>query len=316
MKLLTGILLLNLVALSLGQYDFFDNYVKNFLKNVFSGGRSRTPSSTSGKDAQDLRPQVCDCSFRNDNRIINGRKSELIPWLVSLGYVFKSGSTVKYNHFCAAAILNERTLLTAGHCLKDLTMSAIPNLLARFALTNLNDAVTSQNTVPWLEFKIHQKYIEDPENNDNDIGIVKLAKPIDLRNSRAKAACLDFTNEYSSFLSLSGWGRTTPFGRHNQTGATLPNELLQLDMKEEKAKSTESIISAVGKAKNSGTCSGDSGSPLQSVSARKVTVVGLVSYGISNKDGIFCLSNTGFVRLQAHRRFIEDYVGAENFCRG
>lgn len=65
MKLLTGILLLNLLALSVGQYDFFDNYVKNFLKNVFSGGRGRTPSSTSGRDA-DLRPS-CDCSFRNGN---------------------------------------------------------------------------------------------------------------------------------------------------------------------------------------------------------------------------------------------------------
>lgn len=86
-------------------------------------------------------------------------------------------------------------------------------------------------------------------------------------------------------------------------------------MKEDKQKSTNSIISAVGKAKNSGTCSGDSGSPLQSVSARKVTVVGLVSYGISNKDGIFCLSNTGFVRLKAHQRFIEDNLGPENFCR-
>lgn len=67
MKLLTGILLLNLVVLSLAQYDFFDNYVKNFLKNVFSGGRGRTPSATSGRDVPDLRPQVCDCSFRNGN---------------------------------------------------------------------------------------------------------------------------------------------------------------------------------------------------------------------------------------------------------
>ena len=108
-----------------------------------------------------------------------------------------------------------------------------------------------------------------------------------------KPACLDFTNNYSSFLSLSGWGRTTPFGKHNQTGATLPTKLLQLDMSEDKGRSTDYIISAVGKAKNSGTCSGDSGSPLQSVSPRKVSIVGLVSYGISNKEGVFCLSNTG-----------------------
>lgn len=78
---------------------------------------------------------------------------------------------------------------------------------------------------------------------------------------------------------------------------------------------TDHIIIAVGKRKNSGTCSGDSGSPLQSVSPRRTSVVGLVSYGISNNEGLFCLSNTGFVRLKAHARFIEDYVGQQNFCR-
>lgn len=194
-------------------------------------------------------------------------------------------------------------------------MSAIPNLLVRYGITDLNEKVTADNTVQWEDFKINRKYIENSEDNDNDIGVVRLAKPMNLRNSRAKPACLDFSNDYSSFLSLSGWGRTTPFGRHNQTGATLPTELLQLDMKEDKQKSTDYILSAVGRAKNSGTCSGDSGSPLQSISPRKVSVVGLVSYGISNKDGIFCLSNTGFVRLQAHRGFIEDNLGSQNFCR-
>lgn len=143
--------------------------------------------------------------------------------------------------------------------LKDLSKSALPNLLVRYGITDLNEKITSSNTVQWEDFTINQKYVHDNEDNDNDIGVVKLKKPIDLLNGRAKIACLDFSNDYSSFLSLSGWGRTTPFGRHNQTGATLPTELLQLDMKEDKQKSTNNIISAVGRARNSGTCSGDSG---------------------------------------------------------
>ena len=51
-----------------------------------------------------------------DNRIINGKKSDLIPWLVSLGYVFKDKSgNIKYSHFCGGMIANEMTLITAGH---------------------------------------------------------------------------------------------------------------------------------------------------------------------------------------------------------
>lgn len=97
--------------------------------------------------------------------------------------------------------------------LKDLSKSAIPNLLARYGITDLNEKVTLQNTVRWDDFKINQKYVQDPEDNDNDIGVVKLEKRIDLKNGKAKAACLDFTDEYSSFLSLSGWGKTRKINR-------------------------------------------------------------------------------------------------------
>ena len=66
--------------------------------------------------------------------------------------------------------------------LKDLAKSALPNLLARYGITDLNEKVTSSNTVQWEDFTINQKYVNDNEDNDNDIGIVKLKKPIDLRN--------------------------------------------------------------------------------------------------------------------------------------
>ena len=67
MKLLVGLLLLNLLALSFGQYDFFDDYVKRFIRNLFSGGRDRNPSATPGRNQSDLRLQYCDCSFKNGN---------------------------------------------------------------------------------------------------------------------------------------------------------------------------------------------------------------------------------------------------------
>lgn len=84
MKLLTGILLLNLLALSFGQYDFFDDYVKKFIRNLFSGGRgssnngsgsgsSRNPNITPGRNVPDLRPQTCDCSFRNGLCVLNNK---------------------------------------------------------------------------------------------------------------------------------------------------------------------------------------------------------------------------------------------------
>lgn len=308
-------------AFSNAQYDFFDNYVKNFLKNIFQNNNGRGSSSSGSTPSRnqlpDQRPPSCECSMKNDDRIINGKESEFVPWIVSLGYVFKKSSgEIKYSHFCGGAIISKIHILTAGHCLKDLSKSSMSNYLARIGITDLNERVTRENTVQWKDFKINEKYVRNHEDNNNDIGIITLQKPIDLRNGRVRAACLDFSNNYPAYLSLSGWGRTNVFGKHNQTeNVALPNKLMQLDMKEDKQKSTNYIISAVGKNKNSGTCSGDSGSPLQAVSPRRVSVVGLVSYGVSNKDGVFCLANTGFVRLGAHKQFIESTIGDRNFCR-
>ena len=67
------ILLFNLLALGFGQYDFFDDYVKKFLKNIFQGGRNNGGGNNGGRTSTvpprnslpDLRPQSCDCSLRN-----------------------------------------------------------------------------------------------------------------------------------------------------------------------------------------------------------------------------------------------------------
>lgn len=78
------------------------------------------------------------------------------------------------------------------------------NYLVRYGITDLNEKITRENTVQWANFEINQEYILEDENNDNDIGLVKLRNPINLGNTRARPACLDFGNDYSSYLSLSG----------------------------------------------------------------------------------------------------------------
>uniref|UniRef100_T1GVP3 Peptidase S1 domain-containing protein n=1 Tax=Megaselia scalaris TaxID=36166 RepID=T1GVP3_MEGSC len=81
-------------------------------------------------------------------------------------------------HFCAGSIIDESTILTAGHCLA--YPASLINVKAGKHLRSSSDGVQSAKAARTI---VHPKYNGDV--GPNDIGLIKLATPLNL-NIRAE----------------------------------------------------------------------------------------------------------------------------------
>lgn len=102
-------------------------------------------------------------------RIVNGfeARPHSLPWAVSLQY--------KGVHDCGGVILDQWNILTAAHCLD--YANDLGNYIAR---VGAHHRYTSGQAMPIAQLIIHPKYNET--RSSDDIGIVKLARPIIFTN--------------------------------------------------------------------------------------------------------------------------------------
>lgn len=206
--------------------------------------------------------------------IIDGEEAQHgeAPYIVSLEFL---GS-----HFCAGSIIDEDTVLTAGHCLS--YPASLINVLAGKHLRSSSVGVQKAKV---LSTVVHPAY-----NNNvgpNDIGIIKLATPFNFNTLRAEnpvGSVKLVSGQYSSVGDgiLYGWG----LDRSNN----LPDALQRLktriigyaECKQElpEAAPIDPVnICTHYKGTNKGACNGDSGGPLVKRTANGVVLVGIVSWG-------------------------------------
>ena len=98
-------------------------------------------------------------------RIVNGVEAapHSFPWAVSLQY--------RGVHDCGGAILDQRHILTAAHCLD--YANDLPNYQARVGAHN---RLSSGQLIPISRLILHPQY--NQQRSTNDIGIIVLAAPI------------------------------------------------------------------------------------------------------------------------------------------
>lgn len=102
-------------------------------------------------------------------RIVNGfqAKPHSFPWAVSLQY--------KGAHDCGGVIIDQWNILTAAHCLD------YPNDLGNYLVRiGAHDRTSSGQLIPTAQLFIHPQY--DESRSSNDIGIIRLARPITFTN--------------------------------------------------------------------------------------------------------------------------------------
>ncbi|XP_026126656.1 granzyme B-like [Carassius auratus] len=209
-----------------------------------------------------------------ESGIIGGK--EAIPF--SRPYM-ASVQSVKY-HICGGMLIRENYVLTAAHCLKNLSIRG--NIEVVLGAHIINKVERSQQRIPVIKHIQHPLYKENNEQDFSyDIMLLKLKKKAKLTRF-VNLTPLPKKNEKTPAnvkCSIAGWGLKSPNG--NKASNVMQEVKLKL---EENSKcermwqhyfNPEIMICSVSDGKHA-FCEGDSGSPL----ICKKIPQGLASYTI------------------------------------
>ncbi|XP_061721277.1 melanization protease 1-like isoform X2 [Cydia pomonella] len=246
------------------------------------------------------------CGMIKETKLLGGRSAELYayPWMALISYKTRLGPQFE----CSGSLINERYVLTAAHCISNLELLGV-----RIGEHDVDTTSDCQGEPPTLtcESKIQDIRIEEaiphPEyhgkpNIKNDIGIIRLKKPVDLSFKNAGIICLPVSKDLQSrnlggqHATVAGWGYTEK--------GYVSSKLLAVDVLIHTAESclelfnrgrkpgeedeTINKICAGEIGKNS--CIGDLGGPLMVRGAYKNNEKRFIQHGIMSYGPRLCAS--------------------------
>ncbi|XP_018346593.1 PREDICTED: trypsin-1-like [Trachymyrmex septentrionalis] len=213
------------------------------------------------------------------SQVVGGEEAEVgsYPFIVSL-QIFSQ-------HFCAGSILNEKWIITAGHCINSIPILSILRIKA--GKYNLQLIENTEQTVKVVKAYVHKNYKGGV--GPYDIGLLKLASPLKLNNNVQAIELAPPESEPTGKAWLCGWGSisTTNY-------PIMPNKLQHVQIEYiNRTICHESVKRLTGSSPIHETnvctgplhnkisaCSGDSGGPLISHNGKKSVLTGIVSWGI------------------------------------
>ncbi|KAJ9596107.1 hypothetical protein L9F63_012691, partial [Diploptera punctata] len=243
--------------------------------------------------------------YNSDNKVWNGEKTKLFeyPWMVLLAYNRDGWNRQSYR--CGGTIINEKYVLTAAHCVKDLpsVLSLAGVRIGEYDLQTDPDCMENENgdsecaNSP-IDYRIettvpHPSY--SPSNLQNDIALVRIRGKINFRTDSIKPICLPIGSDQTrnllgQKLIVSGWGTTEK--------GTSSNVLLKVSVPVVSREKCESVYNrssslhpikisshqiCAGGENDQDSCDGDSGGPLifkGEVNSRpRFVQYGIVSFG-------------------------------------
>ena len=207
------------------------------------------------------------------SRIVGGGDADqAYPWMVSIQ---KSG------HFCGGVLIGRNWVLTAAHCMEDVTADQVTLMIGPENLGNLSGAEIRKAS--WIQ--IHRDYQSD--RFYSDIAIIKLDRP----SSKLPIKIVDQASSngliQNEQMRVIGWGLT-----QEGVSASFSYELQQVDVSFQ----SDSVCSNTygnfgvsdywGKSFCAGeatggkdACQGDSGGPIMVKADDEWALAGLVSWG-------------------------------------
>ncbi|XP_030754542.1 granzyme F-like [Sitophilus oryzae] len=208
------------------------------------------------------------------------------PYLVDLVVVFNNGKIKN----CAGALVSEKYVLTAAHCIKNSKDIWSVNVI--YGTLNLKDTDKPYQTTN--QTIVHPLYeVSNDGFARNDIALVKLLKPVRLSRQVGLIKLPDKSQVKKRFKGakavVAGWGLT-----ENATNSfVLKKAIVTVPEDDLLCRGPKYLICAFGK-KDQTPCSGDSGSPLV---WRKKFIIGILSSGN-------CLSESYYTRVTMYLDWI------------
>lgn len=236
------------------------------------------------------------------NRIVNGQvaKEGDWPWMCSM--LFNG------RHICGGSLMNEQWIVTAAHCVSDLTASKYQ---MECGLHHRN------NKEPWTRKFSVKRIIRNPNysssNMRNDIALMELTTPVYISGKNEyddyiSPVCIP--TEHTSFKGEVSYA--TGWGTLSSGSSSLPTLLYEVALRTwndtecqgyDYRVDPKTQVCAGGPNKD--TCQGDSGGPLVyfNQATKNWELIGLTSWGFG------CGGGGVYNRVQPYRSWIETTMG-------
>ncbi|CAH2045742.1 unnamed protein product, partial [Iphiclides podalirius] len=254
-----------------------------------------------------------ECGDIEGNRIIGGVAPTLyeFPWLALISH--RVGRSLKFN--CGGTVISSMYVLTAAHCIKGHEIAGvrigdydISKKIDCYGVGVYRECESKYQDIAVIRAIAHPDYVRIPVVL-NDIGLLRLKKPVDFKPRNAAAVCLpvfqnlremDITGERGT---VAGWGVTESQSRSNiLLKVSVPiyshdtcKAYYERNRKPGSKPSNRLLKTFCAGELGRDSCSGDSGGPLMLESpyneTYKMVQFGIVSYGPSqcgaNTPGVY-----------------------------
>ncbi len=209
------------------------------------------------------------------------------PWMASL--------QLDGEHFCGGSLIDADWILTAAHCVEDLTAADREDFAVRIDLTDL-ETPNAENTHKVDKIVIHPAYAQ---GESTDIALLRLTAPASAdvpRLSLATPAFMAGSARPGDLASVSGWGNTSIDGEafprrlRNVHVPLVSNTVCNAPIAYDGQVQTTELCAGYPQGGRD-SCQGDSGGPLVVSNDGTFHQVGVVSWGegcaLPHKYGVY-----------------------------
>ncbi|XP_056634735.1 phenoloxidase-activating factor 3-like [Diorhabda sublineata] len=264
---------------------------------IIQEGENESPPDVSNHRNLRLLPTNCGYLDPGKDRIRNGKNAEIneFPWMALLSYRTRRGPEFK----CGGTIINDRYILTAAHCIKNLESPLLGVRVGEYDIKKKQDCAKLPNgsticTPGYQDLAIEEINPHSQFNASvisNDIGLIRVSK-MNLKLENTRPVCLptdDLRNENFKNVIITGWGITNVLtGESSSILQKVNLPVVELDQCKNVYKNQSNVhltfkqVCAGGK-NNKDSCQGDSGGPLHQAAfvdgLPKYIQQGVVSFG-------------------------------------